>query len=112
MKIDPLTPNDAILNELGQRLARVRKQQGHSQEQLASDAGLGVATLRRIESGQDSQLESWLKLLKALHMTAAIDQLLPENYASPMAEAQASKKRARSEAGTASSGIAWGDETP
>jgi transcriptional regulator with XRE-family HTH domain len=108
MKIEPLTPNDAILDELGQRLARVRKQQGRSQEQLASDAGLGVATLRRIESGQDSQLESWLKLLKALHMTAAIDQLLPEHYASPMAEAQAAKKRARSDAG---GGIAWGDES-
>lgn len=108
MNIDHLSPDKEILNELGARLARVRKQQGFTQDRLAEEAGLGVATLRRIEDGQDSQLGSWLKLLKALHMTAAIDQLLPENFNSPMSEAK--RQRGRRKKSDASHG--WGDEKP
>lgn len=110
MKINALTPEGEILQELGQRLARIRKQQRLSQTELAEEAGVGVATLRRIEAGQDSQLASWLKLLKALGMTSAIDTLLPEEFSSPMAEARgASRKRTKS---SASTGIVWGDEAP
>lgn len=114
MKIDLLTPNDQILNELGRRLARIRKQQGLTQDQLASEAGLGVATLRRIESGQDSQLESWLKLMKALRMSASVEQLLPENYASPMADALSTRKRGARAGGSSAANagnIVWGDES-
>lgn len=86
MKIRHLTPEVEILKELGRRLAVIRKARGFSQEKLAVEAGLGVATLRRIEGGQDSQLESWLKILKALNMASSIDALLPENFKSPYAE--------------------------
>ncbi|WP_286828310.1 MULTISPECIES: helix-turn-helix domain-containing protein [Kordiimonas] len=109
MKIDALTPETEILKELGRRAALVRKQQGYTQDDLATQAGLGVATLRRIEGGQDSQLESWLKLLKALDMVSAIDGLLPENFRSPMAEALADQKKRRKKTGE-SSGAIWEDE--
>lgn len=107
MKIEPLSPDKSILKELGSRLARVRKQQGYSQDRLAEEAGLGVATLRRIEDGQDSQLGSWLKLLKALQMTSAIDQLMPENFKSPMAEVKNTQKPHKKH----DAGIVWGDES-
>jgi len=109
MKIDYLTPEGATLNEMGRRLARVRKQQGFSQTRLAEEAGLGVATLRRIESGQDGQMASWIKLLKALRMTAAIDALLPETFASPMAEVLSTAKQ-RKKGRVAEPGVRWGDE--
>lgn len=86
MKIQTLTPTIQVLKELGQRLARLRKQQGLSQEQLAAAAGVGVATLRRIEDGKDGKLGSWTRLLLALHQDVALDQLLPEEVRSPMAE--------------------------
>jgi len=108
MKINPLTPETEILKELGERLARIRKQQGFSQTRLADEAGIGVATVRRIEAGQDSQIESWLKLLKSLSMTSAIDALLPENFNSPMAEALAASGKRRKP--TPAAGIVWGDE--
>lgn len=95
LEIDYLTPDNEILAEMGQRLARIRKQQGYTQTQLAEAAGIGVATLRRIEAGQDSQMESWLKLLKSLQMVSAINSILPENFNSPMAEALSAKKRRR-----------------
>ncbi len=110
MKIDRLTTDKEILRELGQRLTRIRKQQGYIQEALAKKAGIGVATLRRIEHGQDSQMESWFKLLRALELTQSIEQLLPENFDSPMAEALAAKKRRRKTSQLPAT--AWGDEAP
>lgn len=86
MNINKLTPDTLILAELGTRLARLRKQRGYSQQKLATEAGLGVATLRRIEAGDGSQIDSWLKLLKALDMISGINDFLPENLGSPMAE--------------------------
>lgn len=109
MKIDDLTPDAQILTELGERLARIRKQRGFTQVELAEEAGIGVATLRRIEGGQDSQLESWLKLLKALDMASAIEALLPEQFSSPMAEVRSSARR-RSSSEPRTRGAKWGDE--
>ena len=103
-------PDAEILKEFGKRLATIRKAQGYSQTELAKLAGIGVATLRRIESGRDSQLESWLKLLKALDMAPAIDALLPETFNSPMAEVLAGKSQKRRNL-SSSSGIVWADET-
>ena len=118
MKIDRLTPNKAILEELGERLARIRKQQRHSQEALAREAGIGVATLRRIEDGKDGQLGSWIKILKALQMNAAIDGLLPESFGSPMDQALRERKSKRTRVRrsnnppTPGSDFAWGEERP
>ena len=86
IKIDQLTPTKAILKELGARLALARHQQDLSQTELAELAGVGVATLRRIETGSGGQLETWLKLLKALKMTSQIEMLLPKSLVSPMSE--------------------------
>jgi len=107
MQIEYLTPNREILRELGARFARIRKQQGYSQTHLAKDAGIGVATLRRLEAGHDTQMATWLKLMKSLQMIAAIDALLPETYRSPMAEALPIKKPRQKQ--NSSSSI-WGDE--
>ena len=109
MKIETTTPESEILQALGRRLAHIRKQQGYSQTRLAEAAGIGVATLRRIEAGQDSQMESWIKILKSLDMIAAIDGLVPENFASPLAEVLADRKRQRRSKPDAAK-ITWGDE--
>jgi transcriptional regulator with XRE-family HTH domain len=113
MKVQPESPQSAILVELGGRLQRVRKRQGLTQDALADASGLGVATVRRIEDGSDSQLGSWIKLLKALGMTASIDGLLPEEYSSPMEEALGGKlpRNARGH-GDPGAAFRWGDEQP
>ena len=106
MKIERLTPDTAILAELGARLARLRKQRGLTQEDLAQEAGLGVATLRRLEDGKDARLGSWLRLLKALDLAASIDAFLPEELRSPMAEVKARRRGP----GKPSTEFVWGDE--
>jgi transcriptional regulator with XRE-family HTH domain len=113
MKIEALTPNAAVLKELGRRLQLVRKQQGLTQDELATQAGLGVATLRRIEDGSDGRLGSWVRLLRALGMSAAIDALLPETFRSPMREARERSGRRRGPKGDGGpegdGGFVWGD---
>lgn len=109
MKINDLTPQDTTLQELGRRLALVRKQQGHTQSQLARKAGIGVATLRRIEDGRDAQLGSWIKLSKALNLTHAINALLPETLNSPMAAAKGQRKKSGGNVSTPNRPL-WGDE--
>lgn len=93
MKIQSLTPTIQVLKELGLRLARLRKQQGLSQAQLAAAAGVGIATLRRIEDGKDGKLGSWTRLLLALHQDSSLDQLLPEAVRSPLAEVKGARAR-------------------
>ncbi|MCY4303624.1 MAG: helix-turn-helix transcriptional regulator [Aestuariivita sp.] len=109
MKLSKFIPEDEILKEFAKRLAKIRKAQGYSQTDFAKEAGIGVATLRRIEGGQDSQFETWLKILKALDRVAALDGLLPETFNSPMAEALAGKSQNYKKP-SPSSGIVWGDE--
>jgi transcriptional regulator with XRE-family HTH domain len=108
-----------MLTELGRRLANVRKQLGWSQEALAERAGVGVATLRRIEDGRDGKLGSWLRILVALERVEAVEQMLPEEFRSPMAEVKAARRRRRkkkskntdtpNDDGTGP-GFVWGDE--
>ena len=124
MKIDRLTPTPAMLRELGERLAHIRKQQGFSQTDLAAAAGVGVATLRRIEDGKDGKLGSWLRLLLSLQMEGAIEQLLPADFRSPMAEVKGRRKRTkqrtkqrasvddRSSDARTGNGFVWGDQQP
>ena len=107
MKIDILTPDSVVLQELGRRLAMMRKQRGFSQAALAEEAGVGVATLRRIEAGEGSQLESWIKLLRALGQIGAIEGLLPEELRSPRKDALAERGRKRAPRAAAPR---WGDE--
>ncbi|MDG1904719.1 MAG: helix-turn-helix transcriptional regulator [Arenicella sp.] len=110
MNILPLSPDNLIQQELGTRLKKVRKQLGYTQAQLADASGIGVATLRRIEDGNDSQLSSWIKLLKALEMLNGIDQLLPEVYSSPMSEALNGNKRKRRTTDSSAPTSIWRDE--
>ena len=111
MKISETTPVIPALAELGQRLAKYRKHQGLNQTELATDAGIGVATLRRIEDGRDAQMGSWLKLLMALGDSESIDALLPEKLNSPMADVKG-RKRTTASATPAkpTSRPRWGDE--
>lgn len=113
MNIKDLTPTESALAELGRRLAKARKAQGLTQPELAKAAGIGVATLRRIEGGNDGQMGSWIKLLRTLGMIDAVDGLLAQETRSPMADARAAGNTPRARRRrTGDDTSPWGDEAP
>jgi transcriptional regulator with XRE-family HTH domain len=87
MKIIKLSTDEAVLRELGQRLAAARLQQNLTQLQLAEQAGISKSTLQRLESGEAAtQLSGFVRVCRALGLLQQFETLLPEPVPSPMAQ--------------------------
>jgi transcriptional regulator with XRE-family HTH domain len=100
MSIQRLMSDEALLRELGQRIARLRLERNLSQAQLAEQAGISKRTLERLESGAAAtQLSLFLRVLRQLDLLERLELLLPEPQPSPLAlleqqQQQATRKRA------------------
>ncbi len=84
MKINKQATPEAIIAELGQRIAQRRIEMGITQAQAAEQAGLGKRTIERIESGGDTQLSTLIRLLRLLDMVDALEQLIPKAKNTPL----------------------------
>jgi putative transcriptional regulator len=117
MLIEPGNSDEAILSELGRRLARTRLERNLSQQQLAHEAGISKATVERLEAGEPIKSTSLLRVLRSLGMLEALDRLIPEPLPSPV-ERMRLRGRQRQRAGRGSRGVPpadagpwrWGDE--
>ena len=90
MTDDTILTDDALLLRIGERLARLRLAQGLTQEQLATQAGLGVRTVQRLELGEAAtQLSGFVRVCRVLGLVDRFDLLLPDVPASPMAQLKA-----------------------
>ncbi|HUA12220.1 MAG TPA: helix-turn-helix transcriptional regulator [Solirubrobacteraceae bacterium] len=85
--------------EIGRRLARLRLERNWTQAELAAAAGVGQATVQRVERGDSVQVTSLLRLLRTLDLLAGLDRAIPEAQAAPIAElerrARTPRRRAR-----------------
>ncbi len=114
MRIGKQMSTDAVLAELGQRLARRRLDFSLTQAQAAEEAGVGKRTVERIEAGHDTQVSTLIRLLRVLELTDGLERLAPEPGPRPMdllklsgkQRQRASSRRARPSAGE----WRWGDE--
>jgi len=86
MRYTSLLTDTAVAHELGARLERVRLAQNLSQEELAEQAGIGRATVQRLERGDAVQLGSLIKVLRALGLLDALEAVVPEEVRSPIAD--------------------------
>ena len=84
MKIQRSLTDDAVLEEIGKRLARHRISLGLTQSEAAVEAGLSMQTISRIENGAGAQLSSLIRFLRTLDLLDALDALVPEERASPI----------------------------
>lgn len=84
MKIEAGNSDEAVLKEVGRRLARTRLERNLSQEQLAIEAGVSKATIERLEAGEPAKSTSLIRVLRPLGRLEALDRLLPEPLPSPI----------------------------
>jgi transcriptional regulator with XRE-family HTH domain len=97
MKISLQLTDEAVLKELGGRLADARIEQNLTQAALAEKAGVSKRTVERLESGEvATQLSGFLRVCRALGLLERFETLLPEPVPGPMAQLkQAGRKRQR-----------------
>jgi len=92
-------PNEAILKELGSRIAVCRLNKNITQENLAKEAGVSLPTVQRIEKGNSTQLANLLRILRALRLSENLEALLPAPVISPLQKLEMEgKKRLRASA--------------
>ena len=84
MKIDNLLSDETVLGELGGRLAQTRLERNISQSRLAGEAGVAKTTVERLERGGGIQLESFVRILRALGLLDRLDVVLSEPLPSPI----------------------------
>lgn len=85
MYISDSDSDQAILVELGRRLAQRRITMRLSQAELAEAAGVGKRTVERIESGESAQATTLIRIFRVLDLVPALDALIPIEPTRPMA---------------------------
>lgn len=87
---------EALLGELGGRLARVRLDRNLTQAEVAEQAGVSKRTVERLESGAAAtQLSGFLRVCRALGLLERFDALIPESLPSPIVQLKLRGKQRR-----------------
>ncbi len=87
-----------VMKEVGFRLAKIRLSRNITQNYLAQSAGIGLRTLRRIERGESSTFDSFLRVVIVLGYTDGLLSIFPVHDISPidrMKLKRKERKRAR-----------------
>jgi len=85
MRITSEMTDAAVLQEVGARLERRRIDAGMTQAQLAEEAGVSKRSVERIMAGRSTDFVLWLRVLRALKLLDALEQLVPDLPQSPLA---------------------------
>ena len=86
---------EQALNEFGERLKRYRLNRNLSQKEVAERAGIGLASVARMEDGKGSTLANFIRVLTALDTLDSLDAFLPVPSISPIQLAKLRGKERR-----------------
>ncbi len=84
MKVSKLLTDEAILAEIGERIARCRLELQLTQAAVAEQAGVAKRTVERIEAGASAQMSSMIRILRVLDLLPGLDRMIPEASTRPM----------------------------
>jgi transcriptional regulator with XRE-family HTH domain len=116
MRIAKQATDEAVLSELGGRLAQARLEQNLTQAQLAEQAGVSKRTVERLESGSvATQLSGFIRVCRVLDLVERFDLLVPEPVPSPVEQLKLRGRRrqrasAKRKVKAAPRKWEWGDE--
>lgn len=104
-----------MLTELGDRAQQHRVSMNLSQADLAVQAGVSRRTIERFEAGSSVQLDTLLRVLRALQLLDNLNQLIPEDNTRPMqlvgSRTQMRRRSRKSHAASSKEGWTWGDKS-
>lgn len=109
---------NALLQEVGQRIAFLRRSSRIKQEELAERAGISRYALSRLENGAGGiRLESFLAVLRSLNILNRMSVVLPKPTLTPIQLAALEKESnaalpKRIRARHSSTNSVWGDGAP
>ena len=87
MEILSLLSDEAILKELGQRIAHLRNERNLTQAELAKEAGVSKRTVERLETGTvASQMTVFIRVCRALGILEDLETFLPEAKPGPITQ--------------------------
>lgn len=116
MASQPHGADSALLAALGAGLARHRVQRGLTQLDVATQAGVSLRTVIRLEAGASTQLTNLVRVLRVLGLLANLQQLAPPPPPSPLEQLVVKQKQRRRVRRSAprereggSGGWQWGD---
>lgn len=107
--------DEAVLQEVGYRIAQYRLNQNKTQAALAQEAGVSNRTMARVEHGESVQASSIIRILRALQLIENLDLLIPEPAVSPVQQLKMQGKRrqrasSKSMKSTKKEPWSWGDK--
>lgn len=113
MKFSAFATDDAVLAELGARMAGSRLARNLTQQQVADQAGVSKRTAERLEAGGSVQLIAFIRTARALGLIEQINEFLPAPGVSPIArmehQGRTRRRASRRTEGTArdSDSVPW-----
>lgn len=92
-----LAPADEILQALGERVREQRLAQELPQRELAEMAGLSVGAIRKLETNGQSSLDTLVRVIQALGLTAELEEwlVLKRTSIADMEQAEMTHRRQR-----------------
>ena len=84
MKFERQMSDEAVLRELGERLAKRRLDLKLTQAEVADQAGVSKRTVERIEAGATTQVSTMIRILRALELLEGLGRLVGEVGPRPM----------------------------
>jgi transcriptional regulator with XRE-family HTH domain len=105
--------SEQIEQALCQRLQTIRLARNITQIGLAREAGVSERTIRRMENGGGTSLDTFVRVLIALGLQTALAGLLPDPTVRPVERAAGKRERQRARLRPTPPGqntFRWGDE--
>ncbi|HKL60632.1 MAG TPA: helix-turn-helix transcriptional regulator [Sphaerochaeta sp.] len=96
MQLQDYLTDEAILSELGSRIARLRIESDLTQEELANKSGISKPTVARLERGMPVQSTTLIRVFRTLKLLSSLDGVILAESIRPMDTLlQQGKKRQR-----------------
>ena len=108
-----LATSEQIEKALGDRIEQIRLSRNITQQMLADEAGISLRTIRRLEKGEGTSLDTFIRVLIAFGIQENLKNILPDPNARPLERVGnlgSERKRARpSESDESDIPWSWGD---